>query len=62
MPAAPFLKLNQFKKMKHKLKTITPYFSQIWEGKKTFEVRKNDRDFQPGDTLALKEYNSLANT
>lgn len=42
--------------MTHDLKTWTEYFSEVWDGKKTFEVRKNDRDYKVGDYLALMEY------
>jgi len=41
----------------HELKTINPYFSDIWEGKKYFEIRKDDRGFREGDILKLQEYN-----
>lgn len=41
--------------MTHDLKTWKEYFEEIWEGRKTFEVRKNDRNFQVGDTLNLVE-------
>lgn len=40
----------------HILKTWPQYFSRVESGQKTFEVRKNDRDFQVGDYLLLKEY------
>lgn len=40
----------------HNLKTIQPYFDEVKAGRKTFEVRLNDRDFQVGDTLILCEY------
>lgn len=40
----------------HELKTVQPYFNQIAEGKKRFELRKNDRDFQWDDVLILREY------
>lgn len=40
----------------HELKTWPRYFRRIVSGEKTFEVRKNDRDFQVGDTLKLDEY------
>lgn len=40
----------------HSLKTLPVYFAAVLRGDKTFEVRKNDRDFQTGDTLILKEY------
>ena len=41
----------------HELKTINPYFTQIWLGMKTFEIRYNDRSYNVGDFLLLKEYN-----
>jgi ParB family transcriptional regulator, chromosome partitioning protein len=37
--------------MLHELKIKKCYLLHIIEGKKTFEVRKNDRDFQVGDTI-----------
>ena len=40
----------------HVLKVIPPYFDALLDGSKTFEVRKNDRAFQRGDTLTLWEY------
>lgn len=40
----------------HYLKTWTPYFNDVKAGNKPFEVRKNDRNFQVGDTLILEEY------
>lgn len=43
----------------HQLKTVPPYFTQIKEGKKKFELRKNDRDFKTGDILILEEYDPL---
>ena len=46
----------------HELKTIQPYFDRVWIGDKTFEIRKNDRDFQAGDKVILKEYDSVSKT
>lgn len=40
----------------HELKLSTKYFKDVKEKIKTFELRKNDRNFQVGDTLILKEY------
>lgn len=40
----------------HDLKTWPAFFAAVQSGEKTFEVRKNDRDFQPGDFLNLQEY------
>lgn len=46
----------------HNLKTIQPYFDQVWSGTKTCEVRFNDRDFQVDDQLWLYEYIPDANS
>lgn len=40
----------------HQLKTWPEYFSAVLSGEKTFEVRKNDRDFEKGDILELHYY------
>jgi hypothetical protein len=42
--------------MEHHLKTWPVYFQPIWDGRKPFELRKNDRDYKIGDTLILEEY------
>lgn len=42
----------------HKLKCWSDYFKQILSGWKTFELRKNDRDFHKGDILILQEWNN----
>ena len=41
--------------MIHELKILPQYFELITQDKKHFEVRKNDRNFQIGDELTLKE-------
>ena len=43
----------------HYLKTINPYYSQVWDFNKKFEFRKNDRDFKVGDIVFLQEYYPL---
>ncbi|EAK9780846.1 ASCH/PUA domain-containing protein [Listeria monocytogenes] len=43
----------------HELKILSEYFWDIAEGRKTFEIRKNDRDFQVGDTLILLEWDDM---
>jgi len=40
----------------HELKTTPSFLYDIASGLKPFEARKNDRDFQVGDTLHLKGY------
>ena len=42
--------------MEHKLKTWPVFFADVESGVKTFEIRKNDRNFQVGDILILEEY------
>lgn len=37
----------------HKLKTIDPYFHDVWMGWKKFEVRVDDRDFAVDDIVLL---------
>lgn len=46
----------------HYLKTVQPFFSNVKNGTKTFEHRRNDRDFQVGDEVYLQEYDLQKNT
>jgi hypothetical protein len=39
----------------HTLKCWSEYFIEIFEGRKTFELRKDDRNYKVGDTLILEE-------
>lgn len=39
----------------HELKIKDEYFNAIIESKKTFELRKNDRDYQVGDLIHFVE-------
>lgn len=40
----------------YSLKLWSKYFEAVENGRKTFEIRKNDRDYQYGDILDLGEY------
>jgi hypothetical protein len=42
--------------MRHWLKTWPQFFQAVFDGVKTFEVRRDDRGFELGDTLYLQEY------
>ena len=46
---------------KHELKIMPEYFQAVWNGSKTFEVRRNDRDYQVGDMLVLLEWDTEKN-
>jgi len=41
--------------VQHELKMDAPVFHKVAIGEKTFELRKNDRNFQVGDVLWLRE-------
>ena len=49
------LNLNHLPQI-HKLKILTKYYDAVLDGRKKFEIRKNDRDFRVGDMLILQEY------
>ena len=40
----------------HELKILPQYFSAVKSGHKNFELRKDDRNYQVGDLVTLKEY------
>jgi len=42
--------------LRHELKIWPQFYCRVADGSKTFEVRSNDRGFQPGDTVILREW------
>ena len=40
----------------HHKKIYPEYFQPLIEGKKPFEIRENDENYQPGDLVLLREY------
>lgn len=42
--------------MEHLLKIEPTYYDKVLSGEKSFEIRKNDRNYQVGDILHLAEY------
>lgn len=47
--------------MLHALKTVQPYFNDVKDGIKRFEVRKDDRPFGEGDDIVLQEWDEETN-
>ena len=45
--------------MRHNLKILPEYYEAVLDGTKTFEMRYNDRNFQVGDILRLREYQPM---
>lgn len=41
----------------HDVKCWPPFFRNVADGSKLFEVRKNDREYKVGDELFIREYN-----
>ncbi len=40
----------------HPLKILPQHFQAVWDERKTFELRKDDRDYKVGDMLLLNEW------
>lgn len=43
----------------HDLKVDPIYFMSLYDGRKPFELRKNDRDYKVGDWLHLMEFDRV---
>lgn len=43
-------------KKHHDIKILPIYFDLVREGRKTFEMRLNDRDYKSADTVTLHEW------
>lgn len=46
----------------HIIKELPEYFRAAKEGRKRFEIRRDDRDYQIGDTLQLAEFDGTGFT
>jgi hypothetical protein len=44
----------------HELKSWPEFFEPVYTGRKNFELRKNDRHFQVGDVIRLREWRPVS--
>lgn len=47
--------MSEYRGIVHELKCESMFFADVVSGVKTFEVRKNDRDFRQGQRILLRE-------
>jgi len=50
-----FAERGKEQSMNHELKTDQDVFQALIDGRKTYEIRRDDRGFSVGDTLTLRE-------
>jgi len=46
----------------HELKIYAKYWDDIYNGRKTFEIRKNDRDYREDNILAFRKYDPVTDS
>jgi len=46
----------------HELKIYAKYWDDIDSGRKTFEIRKNDRDYREDDILVFRKYDPVTDS
>lgn len=55
-PEANLAEFGFMPRKHHKIKISPEFFWQVFKGEKTFQIRKNDRDYKTGDTIMLMEF------
>ena len=48
--------MKSIETVRHELKILPEYFQAVQDGRKNFELRKDDRGYQVGDLVHLREY------
>lgn len=56
MVSEPLPESARIRRRLHELKTWPEPFQAAWEERKTYEVRRHDREFAVGDLLWLRKY------
>lgn len=44
------------RRIRHELKCWPEFFQPVWDGRKKFDYRRNDRNYQVADELLLREW------
>jgi hypothetical protein len=44
----------------HEVKSWPDFFAPVYNGEKKFELRNNDRDYQVGDIIRMREFDDRA--